>query len=73
MVTSRVALEGLLQNRLNTTDICKDTLRMQESAADLFHLCKFNKFNIICLSTYIILKMQIIFEKDIHIRYTYSD
>ncbi|XP_025194649.1 uncharacterized protein LOC112594198 [Melanaphis sacchari] len=37
MVTSRVALEGLLQNRL-TTDICKDTLRMQGNAAELFHL-----------------------------------
>ncbi|XP_015374733.1 PREDICTED: uncharacterized protein LOC107169494 [Diuraphis noxia] len=37
MVTSRISLEGLLQNRL-TTDICKDTLRMQGNATDLFHL-----------------------------------
>lgn len=39
MVTSRIALEELLQNRL-TTGICKDTLRMQGNAAELFHLCK---------------------------------
>ncbi|XP_026823122.1 uncharacterized protein LOC113561100 [Rhopalosiphum maidis] len=37
MVTSRIALEGLLQNRL-TTDICKNTLRMQGNTAELFHL-----------------------------------
>lgn len=37
MVTSRIALEELLQNRL-TTGICKDTLRMQGNAAELFHL-----------------------------------
>ncbi|CAI6344232.1 unnamed protein product [Macrosiphum euphorbiae] len=37
MVTSRISLEGLLQNRL-TTDICKDTLRMQGNAAELFNL-----------------------------------
>lgn len=40
MVTSRVALEELLQNRL-TTDICEDALRMQRDATDLFRLCEF--------------------------------